>query len=161
MTPRSVAAWQGRVWVMGYHLCEGFRQETQLATWATRPVPPVRHMRGRLAQLSGVLAEDMVARHLEALGLTVLARRWRGTVGEIDLICRDGDCLVFVEVKQAATHADAAQRLGRNQMDRICAAACEYCVAKAGGMDREMRFDVALVDALGRVELLINAFAEA
>lgn len=146
---------------MGLHFYEDSRQEARPATWPPHPVPLVRRTRGRLAQLSGVLAEDTVARHLEALGLTVLARRWRGTVGEIDLICRDGDCLVFVEVKQAATHADAAQRLGRNQMDRICAAACEYCVAKAGGMDREMRFDVALVDALGRVELLINAFAEA
>lgn len=146
---------------MGCDLREDYRQEAQPAIRPPRPAPPLRRMRGRLAQLSGLLAEDVVARHLEAAGLRVLVRRWRGTAGEIDLICGDGDCLVFVEVKQAATHADAAQRLGRNQMDRICAAACEYCATKPDGLDREMRFDVALVDALGRVDLLVNAFAEA
>lgn len=129
---------------------------------ATRPAPAAgRVARGRQAHVAGGLAEDAVARCLQTAGLTILARRWRGKAGEIDLICRDGACLVFVEVKQAATHATAAERLGRRQMDRICAAATEYCAALPGGCDREMRLDVALVDALGRVEHLVNAFTEA
>lgn len=120
-----------------------------------------RANRGRLACLSGAMAEESVARHLEVAGMRVVARRWRGQAGEIDLILRDGACVVFVEVKQAASHAEAASRLGRRQMDRICAAACEYAAGLSDGMMTEMRFDVALVDAQGRVEILQNAFAEA
>lgn len=120
-----------------------------------------RRARGRIANLSGAMAEDAVARQMLAMGLAVEARRWRGPAGEIDMICRDGDCLVFVEVKQAASHAEAAQRLQRPQMDRICAAACDYCASQPDGLLTEMRFDVALVDAAGRVEILPNAFGEA
>ncbi|MBU3030427.1 YraN family protein [Paracoccus sp. XHP0099] len=122
--------------------------------------PAARRARGRLANLSGAMAEDAVAQGLEAMGMSVVARRWRGVSGEIDLICRDGNCTVFVEVKQAASHVEAGQRLGRRQMDRICAAAAEYCAMQPPGPQDEMRFDVALVDALGRVEVLKNAFAE-
>lgn len=120
-----------------------------------------RQTRGRLANLSGAMAEEAVMRRLTAAGLRILARRWRGAAGEIDLVCQDGNCLVFVEVKQGRTMPDAGLRLGRRQMDRICAAACEYCMKHSAGAMAEMRFDVALVDAAGRVELLTNAFAEA
>ena len=117
-----------------------------------------RHDRGRLAYLSGQFAEDSVARYLEARDLQIVARRWRGKAGEIDLICRQGACHVFVEVKQAATHADAALRLGRAQQQRICLAALEYCDQLGIGSDVEMRFDLVTVDALGRIEQLENAF---
>lgn len=119
-----------------------------------------RQARGRLANLSGAMAEDAVVAHLQRCGLRIAERRWRGRAGEIDLIAQDGDCLVFVEVKQARSHHDAAHRLGRMQMDRICRAAEEYCAADAPGAACEMRFDVALVDEVGRVEMLVNAFAE-
>lgn len=129
---------------------------------ARKPVPSTtRRARGRVANLSGAMAEEAVARHVEAKGMVVAARRWRGVAGEIDLICRDGTCLVFVEVKQASSHVEAARRLGRSQMDRLCSAACEYCAALPTGLQTEMRFDVALVDSVGRVDILVNAFAEA
>lgn len=121
-----------------------------------RKVPEARRARGRMAQLAGVLAEDAVlARYLDE-GCELLARRWRGMAGEIDLILRQGECTVFVEVKQSVSHAAAAERLGRSQMKRICLAACEYCDNHLA----EMRFDVALVDGLGRIEILENAFGE-
>lgn len=126
----------------------------------SRPADRARVRRGQLAALSGAMAEDTVARQLQAGGLRIVARRWRGKAGEIDLICRDGDCVVFVEVKQSATHAQAAQRLGAAQQARLCNAACEYVGGLPTGQLTEMRFDVALVDALGRVEMLQNAFGE-
>lgn len=128
---------------------------------ADRPVPAARRARGRLAHLSGTLAEDGVARCLEGRGMTILARRWRGKAGEIDLICRDGQCLVFVEVKQAATHFDAAQRLGGAQQGRILRAALDYCDQSGHALLPEMRFDAALVDGQGRIEILERAFEEA
>ncbi|OUM98813.1 MAG: YraN family protein [Paenibacillaceae bacterium ZCTH02-B3] len=47
----------------------------------------------------GAAAEEAAARHLEALGYQVLERNWRCRSGEIDLIARDGEALVFVEVR--------------------------------------------------------------
>ena len=140
---------------------------TDRGNWRADPVNAVagsatiRANRGRRACLAGAMAEDGVARHLEARGMRVIARRWRGRAGEIDLILRDGACVVFVEVKQAATHAEAGLRLRRPQMDRICAAASEYCGTLPQGLLTEMRLDVALVDAAGRIEMIDNAFAEA
>ncbi|WP_207100681.1 YraN family protein [Paracoccus shandongensis] len=126
-----------------------------------RAVSAARRSRGRLAHLSGALAEDGVARLLEGRGMTVLARRWRGKAGEIDLICRDRECLIFVEVKQSATHHEAAQRLGAAQQGRIMRAALEYCDKEGHAPLPEMRFDAALVDGQGRIEILERAFEEA
>lgn len=116
---------------------------------------------GRQAWHSGCMAEDQIASRYRVAGCDILARRWRGKAGEIDLIVREGSTIVFVEVKASATHGCAAERLGRRQMDRICQAACEYCSRLPDGQATEMRFDAALVDSLGRVEILRNAFGEA
>lgn len=127
---------------------------------ATTP-EAARQARGRVAHVSGSMAEDGVARLLEGKGMAVLARRWRGKAGEIDLICRQGECLVFVEVKQSSTHHEAAQRLTMAQQGRILHASLEYCEAEGHAPLPEMRFDVALVDACGRVEILEAAFSDA
>lgn len=119
-----------------------------------------RAARGRLAALSGAMAEEAVARLYRARGAVLLASRWRGKAGEIDLIFREGEDLVFVEVKKSGSHAMAAGRLRRDQMDRICMAACEYCEAQGLGLLTFMRFDVALVDGQGRIEVIDNAFGE-
>jgi len=47
----------------------------------------------------GELGERAAKRHLQRLGLKFLAANFRSARGEIDLVFRDGDCLVFVEVK--------------------------------------------------------------
>ena len=47
----------------------------------------------------GRYGERVAARHLEQLGMELLDRNWRGTAGELDLVARDGDLLVAVEVK--------------------------------------------------------------
>ena len=117
-----------------------------------------RARRGRIAAISGQMAEERVADRYNAQGYDILARRWRGKAGEIDLICQIGECLVFVEVKSSRTHARAGERLGRRQMDRICRAACEFCGNRSAGLLSEMRFDAALVDAFGRVDVVENAF---
>ena len=51
------------------------------------------------AQTLGRTGEDYATRYLECLGWTILHRNWRCSSGEIDIIARDGDTLVFVEVK--------------------------------------------------------------
>lgn len=117
-----------------------------------------RARRGRTAYLSGHAAEESVARHYARAGRQVAARRWRGAAGEIDLVVREGACLVFVEVKAAASFDAAAARLGRRQMDRLCAAAEEFAGGEPAGLLSEMRFDLALVDGRGDVRVIENAF---
>ncbi|MFF2369587.1 YraN family protein [Agromyces sp. NPDC058110] len=52
----------------------------------------------------GRRGERLAAEHLEARGLRVIDRNWRCAHGEIDLVARDGDATVFVEVKTRTSH---------------------------------------------------------
>ncbi|GGO32750.1 UPF0102 protein [Gemmobacter aquaticus] len=119
----------------------------------------MRKARGVTSYHAGVAAEEAVARHYGRAGLHIAARRWRGKGGEIDLIARDGATVVFIEVKCSATHAQAAERLDMRQMARIASAAAEFLGHEPQGQLTPARFDVALVDACGSVEILENAFA--
>lgn len=116
-------------------------------------------MGGRRSYLAGLAAEDQVATHYMRMGRDVRARRWRGLGGEIDLIARDGDDLVFIEVKHSRTHHDAAMHLSEAQMRRIWNTANEYLAGEPTGLMTQMRFDIALVDGVGRIEVIENAYA--
>lgn len=115
-------------------------------------------MTGLVSYHAGLAAEDAVQRHYLDAGAACAASRWRGKSGEIDLIMREGPTVVFVEVKKAATHAEAALRLTARQMARIYASASEFLAGEPAGQNTECRFDVALVDSYGRIEVLENAF---
>jgi putative endonuclease len=54
-------------------------------------------------QLLGVIGEDLAARELASRGYAIIERRYRTEYGEIDIVARDGDTLVFVEVRAKAT----------------------------------------------------------
>lgn len=47
----------------------------------------------------GRYGEDLAVAHLQAEGLQILDRNWRCRLGEIDVVAREGDCLVVCEVK--------------------------------------------------------------
>lgn len=106
---------------------------------------------------AGIAAEEIVAEDYARRGHGTCDRRWRGKGGEIDLVAEDGEGLIFVEVKKADTHERAAERLSLRQIDRIFAAAAEYLGLMPLGQLTPCRFDVALVDAGGRVSVLENA----
>ena len=119
-----------------------------------------RRLLGGEAWRSGVAAEEAVARQYETRGCVVAARRWRSPWGEVDLIARSGATVVFVEVKKARSLDQAAHRLSRRQMDRLCAAAQAFCEGEPNGSLTDLQFDLALVDAMGRVAVIENAFGE-
>lgn len=121
-------------------------------------VPRQRRARGACSQQTGRVAEELVERHYADRNKRVLERRWRGEAGEVDLIVEDGAGLIFVEVKASEDFARAAARLSEPQMGRIYAAASEYLGRMPAGQATEVRFDVALVDRLGRLEVLEAAF---
>ncbi len=124
--------------------------------------PPMdrRKRAGRVAGLAGRAAEERARRWYERRGATILAERWRAGRefggGEIDLIARDGDVIVFVEVKARRTCAHAAEAISPAQWRRLEAAALRFMVdAKTGEAD--MRFDVALCGRDGCMEVIENA----
>ena len=116
-------------------------------------------MSGARSYHAGLAAENQVAQLYDRTGHRVAARRWRGMSGEIDLIVRDGAEVIFIEVKQSRTHAQAAEHLTQRQMQRIYGAAEEFLGGEPQGSLTPARFDVALVDGMGRIEILENAFA--
>ena len=118
-----------------------------------------RRQRGITAFHAGLAAEDIAARHYSTRGLVPAAMRWRGKSGEIDLIFRDGDGLIFVEVKRGKTIERAAERLGHRQIERIFRAATEFVANEPLGELTEMQFDLALVDDRGVLEVRENALA--
>lgn len=115
---------------------------------------------GKTAYWGGLAAEEQVAAFYRLRGASLVAERWRGSAGEIDLIFRHGATLVFVEVKRAATRDLAALRLGPAQMRRIIGAASEFLAGEPNGQDSELRFDLALVDGRGMVDVIENAFTD-
>lgn len=109
---------------------------------------------------SGLAAETSVERACVERGAVLVERRWRGAAGEVDLILRDGDELVFVEVKKSKDFARAAERVSKRQLARIATTAEEYLGRQPQGSLTPMRIDVALVNDLGEVEILRNVMLD-
>ncbi|MEC7258720.1 MAG: YraN family protein [Pseudomonadota bacterium] len=118
-------------------------------------------MRGQMAYYDGQAAEYRIERHYCETGHSVANRRWRGRSGEIDLVMRLGDEVIFVEVKKARDFDRAAERLQPRQIGRLQNAALEFLAGEPRGMNTDMRFDVALVNGQGAFRIVENALAYA
>lgn len=104
-------------------------------------------------------AEALAAAYLARHGLTVIERNFRVRGGEVDLICRDGNVLVFVEVRLRSNKrfGGAAASITAEKQRRVVLAAQHYL---AGKPQPACRFDCVLLDALDpvRIEWVKNAF---
>jgi putative endonuclease len=91
--------------------------------------------------------EELAAQHLIAQGMEVLARNWRCREGELDIVARDGDALVFVEVKARSGTAfgEPAEAVGRVKGRRIHVLACRWLAEHRPEGAAELRFDVISV----------------
>ena len=114
-----------------------------------------RKAQGRSAYLHGVTAEDVAVRLYTERGAEVVARRMRNDAGEVDLIVREGQIIVFVEVKARRGRDAAAASLSKSQMARLGTAAEIWMAENAPNAD--MRFDVVLTDRQGGAEIIENA----
>lgn len=108
---------------------------------------------------AGHAAEGVVAQHYQDRGIMISTRNWRGLTGEIDLIGWQGDTVVFVEVKHSRTHDLAASHISSAQIGRIFATVDEFLAGEPAGLLTDVRIDLALVDGMGRVDIVENAFA--
>ena len=107
--------------------------------------PPQARPRTR-AQAMGAEAEERAARYLAERGLAIVAKNYRTRFGEIDLVAREGETLVFVEVRMRSGDAfgGAASSITAGKCRRIESAARHYLA----GMHSEppCRFDVVTLD---------------
>jgi putative endonuclease len=108
----------------------------------------------------GLSAESRAAAYLIAKGYRIAARRFRSPVGEVDIVARRGQVLIFVEVKARNTLDAAAESLQVRQQRRIAAAASFWLSLNPHDVDSEIRFDAVLV-APGKIPRHIPAAFEA
>ena len=87
----------------------------------------------------GISAESRAAALLIAKGFRILARRWKSPAGEIDIIARRRQLLVFVEVKARANLDQAAESVVPRQRARIAAAAEAWLAVHGAGGCRGRR----------------------
>ncbi|PIU45712.1 MAG: YraN family protein [Ignavibacteriales bacterium CG07_land_8_20_14_0_80_59_12] len=110
----------------------------------------------------GKLGEDLAARFLEGLGYTIIERNYRYVRQEIDIVARDRDVLVFVEVKSRRSlrfgePEDAVTERKRHHIRRTA----EGFLHERRIKDTECRFDVVAIDETRRpaeIRHYINAF---
>lgn len=114
--------------------------------------------RGSCNYHAGLAAETHVERAYCASGHALVARRWRGSRGEIDLVFQRDNVISFVEVKKARDFARAAESLRPAQMRRIAQTAEEFLGTQPDGALTECRFDVGLVNQSGACEIIENAY---
>ena len=110
----------------------------------------------------GKTGEDLACRELERRGYAILARRYRLRIGEIDIVCRDGRTVVFVEVKarEGKVFGEAAEAVTATKRRRIVSLATEY-LARHHLVDQPCRFDVVSIqmnEGQPMIEVVQGAF---
>ena len=96
----------------------------------------------------GALYERYAAEYLERQGLEILEENYRCRMGEVDLIARDGSCLVFIEVKYRSGRTDgfAAEAVNLRKQKVIGKVAAYYLMPPFATVDVPCRFDVVAFD---------------
>jgi len=96
----------------------------------------------------GHVAEWRAVWRLRLAGYSILARRYKTKLGEIDIVARRGDILAFVEVKARADFIVAADSLGARQFGRVARAASLFIARHPRYAVCSVRFDAVLVGGL-------------
>ncbi len=108
----------------------------------------------------GGLYEDRAAAYLRGEGMEILVRNFRCHLGEIDLIARDGEELVFVEVKYRYNNACGAGEfhVDRRKQQTISRVAEVFLTRYFQSFTPYCRFDVVSISGTGEVKHIVNAF---
>ena len=104
----------------------------------------------RRAERWGRMAEVVAVAHLVAKGYRIAARNWRTPSGEVDIVARRGDVVVFVEVKARESEEAALMAISRESQRRIEAAGQDWIMAQPDGGRLSWRNDVIAVRRWGR-----------
>ena len=92
--------------------------------------------------------EELGAEYLEGLGYVIVERNFYCREGEVDIIAKDGDVIVFVEVKyrKKDVYGMPEEAVGRRKQDKIYRVAGYYIYKNYKRMDLPCRFDVIAVE---------------
>jgi putative endonuclease len=129
---------------------------TAIRDWLSKKDIPLAHRHG-------AIGERAAKKHLKQLGLKFLTANFESDRGEIDLIFRDGDCLVFVEVKARSSEDWVRPAASVNQRKRrlLCQTALDYLTLLKNPQVK-IRFDIVEVllenSAVREVRHLPNTF---
>jgi putative endonuclease len=118
-------------------------------------------VRALMNRLLGERGERLAARHLKRQGMRILLRRYQTEQGEIDLIARDGDTLVFVEVK-ARRKGSPVETVTLEKQRRLTNVSFQF-LRKYQLLEVRSRYDVVAIvwpddRTLPQVEHFRNAF---
>ena len=116
----------------------------------------------RQAQKQGIIAETIALWYLRLRGFHLLARNWQAYCGEIDLILRRGNLIIFVEVKSRRNVLAASEAITTRQRLRISKAARVFIQKnienKYSTTNFTYRFDAILIIAWHMPIYIINAW---
>lgn len=114
-------------------------------------------------QSKGRHAENQACLYLQQRGLSLVQRNYRCRLGEVDLIMRHGDTLVFVEVRyrRRADFGSSAESVDARKQERLAAAALHYLQRSGATTRYPARFDVIALapgDAPHSIQWIQDAF---
>lgn len=111
----------------------------------------------------GKLGEDLAVKKIRRLGYKMIIRNYRCSLGEVDLIAKDGDTLVFIEIKtrKSGPVSYAKEAVNARKMRQVSKAALTYMKANdCYGV--KARFDVVAISIMDdrppQIEVIKNAF---
>jgi len=106
----------------------------------------------------GTFYETCACEYLQEHGIRILKRNYRCKAGEIDIIGKDGNCIVFFEVKyrKSDEYGHALLAVDARKQNRICRCAAIYCMQNA--WINMFRYDVIGISDTG-IEWIKNAFS--
>lgn len=107
----------------------------------------------------GAEKEQLACRYLMTKGLRLLARNYRCRLGEIDLVMRSRDILVFVEVRyrRSAGFGTPAATVGPRKQQRLANAARHYLLHHPSTLP--CRFDVLAISGPDAIDWIQDAFS--
>lgn len=110
--------------------------------------------------MKGEREETLALRHLQGQRLQLVARNYRCKGGELDLVMRDADTLVVIEVRKRsnANFGSAAESVDARKQAKIVHATRMFLSEHAAFSNCAVRFDVVALDAADRIEWLQAAF---
>ncbi|HMK14417.1 MAG TPA: YraN family protein [Burkholderiales bacterium] len=110
----------------------------------------------------GTAAERVAATFLQSHGLKLLETNYRCRFGEIDLILRDGDTLVFAEVRLRTSDnfGGAAASITSQKREKLLKASRHYLASRK--KTPHCRFDAVLLSGMSKqdIQWIKNAFGE-
>jgi putative endonuclease len=110
----------------------------------------------------GKVGEDLARKRLKDLGYRVLETNYRCPLGEIDLIARDGDTLVFVEIKTRRNQPSSLAKEGVHKRKQVQLSKVALAYMKHKNLwGAKARFDVVAIgvsDGKKEVEIIQDAF---